>query len=123
MDLNALNAALAGLGPWGVLIGIGLTFGAQWLRARMQQQAAPSAPANPVAPAVPTPDAPALPVAPSSPLAPVAPQPNRPLLDALNALLTNGGGVDPEHRGPLLELLVKVLLPKAVASAPAQSAK
>jgi len=109
MDLNALNAALAGLGLWGVLIGVALTFGAQWLRARMKQPSAPSvpAPALPVAPV-----APAIPNAnptPRAPVVPLVPEPKRPLLDALNALLITGDEVAPEHRGPLLELLVKAL--------------
>jgi hypothetical protein len=106
MDLNALNAALAGLGPWGVLIGVGLTFGAQWLRAKMKQPAAPTSPvAPPVAPAEP------IPAPPSAPPVHDAPEPKRPLLDALNAVLTDGGGVAPEHRGPLIEALLRGLHP------------
>jgi hypothetical protein len=103
MDLNALNAALAGLGPWGVLIGVALTFGAQWLRARMKQ------PSGPVSPNASAPVRPSSPPAPEVPVGPSVTEPKQPLLDALNALLTTGGGVAPEHRGPLLELLVRAV--------------
>lgn len=51
MDLSAVQTLLDGLGPWGVLIGIGLTFLAKYLQAKV----------NPVAPSPapsPAPDAP-----------------------------------------------------------------
>jgi hypothetical protein len=53
IDLTNLNALLAGLGPWGILIGAGLTIGVNWFRNRRNPQPAPAPadPANPNAPA------------------------------------------------------------------------
>lgn len=37
MDLAALQTALAGLGPWGILIGAGIAVAVQWFRNRNAQ--------------------------------------------------------------------------------------
>ena len=50
MDLTALNAWLAGLGPWGIALGAALTIAAKILRDRMSKQPQP-APAPAPAPA------------------------------------------------------------------------
>lgn len=44
MDLSQLNAMLAGLGPWGILIGVGLTFLVQWLKGKQGQPVKPDQP-------------------------------------------------------------------------------
>src|ERR1044071_9467389 len=38
MDLSQLNALLAGLGPWGILVGVGLTILAQWAKRKFPTQ-------------------------------------------------------------------------------------
>lgn len=63
VDLDPLMTLLAGLGPWGLLIGAGITLGLQWLAKRR----------NPT------------PVDPDKPTDPTAPK--RPILDALMEFL------------------------------------
>lgn len=78
MDLNALAAALSGLGPWGIALGAALTLAVNFYRnGKLLPTAAPASPTAPVAPA----PAPSVPAAdPSLPVLPVIP--NRPLLNA-----------------------------------------
>lgn len=48
--LDQLPTLLAGLGPWGIAIGVGLTFFVQWIQARRNPK-----PASPDSPTVPVP--------------------------------------------------------------------
>lgn len=91
MDLNQLPALLAGLGPWGIVIGVGVTLLAQWLR-------------NRVSPSNPSPQ--------PGPLPQPRPGPSEtPLLDALLSILKNrftpktGGDVSVEAFGQVLRSL------------------
>jgi hypothetical protein len=105
MDLTALNAALASLGPWGVLIGVALTFGGQWLRAKMKQPSGPGIdrPFSPPAPN-PVPDPLVFPVSPDA-----APS-KRPLLDLLNLLLASRAvAVSETKRAELSAKLIEAL--------------
>jgi hypothetical protein len=92
--VDALSQLLAGLGPWGVAIGIALTVGGQWVRNRMQ----PTAPAPPVTPAPAA--GPAAPVVVTP--APAAPASPSPVLDAILAIIrlrlqTAAAGADIDH--------------------------
>lgn len=65
-DPNQLNLLLAGLGPWGIVIGIGVTILAQWAKRRMDSPKPAPAPAP--APVEPSPaPAPNVPVEPRFP--------------------------------------------------------
>lgn len=46
MDLSQLQAALAGLGPWGIVLGVAITLAVQWYKGRQPAPAAgdPSTP-------------------------------------------------------------------------------
>lgn len=74
-DPNQLNLLLAGLGPWGIFIGIGVTLLSQWAKKRMS----PSPPPAPVPAPAPSPV--------PAPVDPVAPEPRFPALARLRELL------------------------------------
>lgn len=79
--LDALNAQLATLGPWGIVAGIALTIGVQFLRKRLNVTL-PTLPANPSTPVIPAPVNPA-PV----PVPVPAPQSDTPILDAVVSII------------------------------------
>jgi hypothetical protein len=100
--LDALNAQLATLGPWGIVAGIALTIGVQFLRKRLNVTL-PTLPANPSTPANPAPVNPA-PVPVPVPVPVPAPQSDTPILDAVvsiirTKLLQNRKGGNGRGRG------------------------